>query len=1117
MAVTPSFQYTLASASYVKGAAAAALNGTATVTDGGTVGYQWQQSANNSSWTNISGATGATYTPPTSAAGTVYYRVIATNRVSALYPATNLYPAANLYPNLASSASATSGSAAITVTNPASTPVFSKQPVSASYNQGDGAAALTVAASATYGTISYQWQRSADGASWSNISGATGPSYTPSTAAGGAVYYRAVATSTLDGTTASANSDPALITVYTASAPVWQQNPAGASYLVGDTPAPLTAKATAPRGTITYQWQSSPDGNSWTAISGATGESYTPSAAAAGVTYYRAVATNTVGTSTAQSQSAAAAITVYGASQPVFSIQPAGGEYGLDDPAAPLTVKASAERGTISYQWQRSAGGASWTNISGATGESYTPPTSAEGTVFYRAVATNTVGTSAASAASNSAAIAVYTAAPPVFVKDLVPASYDAGASPAALDGTATVLRGSLGYQWQKSGDANTWEDIPGAVSSQYTPPTGEGGTTYYRVIATNTVGSTTASAESNPAAITVYVAEEPVFSLQPESAVYYENAVPAPLTAQAAAPRGTISYQWQESADGESWTDIPGATSASWTPATGAEGRTLYRIKATNTVGNTTASGYSQAAQITILAAQVPVFLAPLENGSYTKGLVAKKLDGRAETGDGGTITYQWYRGESAEGPFSPIPGANGPQYRPGTLEVGTLWYYVIATNTKETSSRTARSNLAQIVVKRARLTPAERLLDYRRMVQGPFIKLCRLRFLQPDGSTAFALDNNPRNQRNANFIAQGTIHCNLQNGCRRTAEVTLGNLDGDFDFNVNRVWFGQEIAIDEGLILSDGSEYYLQQGIFLPVDPVENLSPASRTMTYQLTDKWAMLDGTLGGRLEGTYQVEAGTGIFPPIAALLAEDRGNGRPVDNIPPVFTEYYNGKTQALPEGGTGALTDAPYTLTVEGGGSKADVILGLAGMVNAWIGYDSAGALRLDPSQDDLLDSDKPVEWQFSMSRAKLLGAAYQSKNTEVYNDYIVVGELLGDAAQPKGRAQNLDPASDTNIRLIGRKTFWMQAPGYGTDTMCRDLAAWKLKRAAAMQKAVTISCGQLFHIRENSLVTIVRTDKPGSPVERHLVMGFSRPLSWSGEMTINAVSVQDLPIATVI
>ena len=55
-----------------------------------------------------------------------------------------------------------------------------------------------------------------------------------------------------------------------------------------------------------------------------------------------------------------------------------------------------------------------------------------------------------------------------------------------------------------------------------------------------------------------------------------------------------------------------------------------------------------------------------------------------------------------------------------------------------------------------------------------------------------------------------------------------------------------------------------------------------------------------------------------------------------------------------------------------------------------------------------------------------------------------------------------------------------------------------------------------MFHIEEGNLVTVVRTDKPGAPVERHLVMGFERPLRSGGPMTITAVSVNDYPNATV-
>ena len=55
-----------------------------------------------------------------------------------------------------------------------------------------------------------------------------------------------------------------------------------------------------------------------------------------------------------------------------------------------------------------------------------------------------------------------------------------------------------------------------------------------------------------------------------------------------------------------------------------------------------------------------------------------------------------------------------------------------------------------------------------------------------------------------------------------------------------------------------------------------------------------------------------------------------------------------------------------------------------------------------------------------------------------------------------------------------------------------------------------------MMHISENNLVEIVRTDKPGSPVERHLIQGYTRPLATNGTMTINAVSVVDFPNATI-
>ena len=118
---------------------------------------------------------------------------------------------------------------------------------------------------------------------------------------------------------------------------------------------------------------------------------------------------------------------------------------------------------------------------------------------------------------------------------------------------------------------------------------------------------------------------------------------------------------------------------------------------------------------------------------------------------------------------------------------------------------------------------TQSQRWQAYLSALKTNFTKICKLEFLQPDRSVAYVLDNNPRNKRSGAFIQNGNLRVNLQNGQRRQASVNIVNLDGEYDYAVNKVWFGQEIRLSEGLILPDGSEFYLPQGVFLVKDPQE------------------------------------------------------------------------------------------------------------------------------------------------------------------------------------------------------------------------------------------------------------------------------------------------------
>ena len=212
------------------------------------------------------------------------------------------------------------------------------------------------------------------------------------------------------------------------------------------------------------------------------------------------------------------------------------------------------------------------------------------------------------------------------------------------------------------------------------------------------------------------------------------------------------------------------------------------------------------------------------------------------------------------------------------------------------------------------------------------------------------------------------------------------------------------------------------------------------------------------------------------------------------------------------------MTGVPYTIIAGSadGGTFAEVLLELNTIIAGWIGYDCTGALRVDPSQDDIEDSAKPVLWAFTPENSLLFGISETYKNSEVANDIKITGENLT-GGEVWGRVQNFDPASDTNINLIGDRLYKESRAAYWNAEQCVSLAKFYLKRKTVLQKSVTIQSQQMFHLQENSLVSVKRTDKDGSPVEKHLIQSFSIPIATTGNMSIQAVSVNDINLQNIV
>jgi hypothetical protein len=282
--------------------ASVSLSVTAGVTDGGTLSYQWYESASASASDGTLVASTETYTAPTDTVGIFYYYAVVTNT--------------NTTVNGGQTSAATSAVAVITVNNiiNAETPVVSVGPSSGTYSRY-ASVSLSVTANVTDGgTLSYQWYSNTSNSNTGGDLVASSETYTVPTDAVGIFYYYAVVTNTntaVNGAqTVSAPSGAAVITVFVTNAatPLISLQPQSSAYSQ-NAPASLSVAANVSDGGIlSYQWFSNTTNSNTggTEIPSETSDTYTAPNDTVATSYYYAVVTNT-NTAVDGSQTAAAA------------------------------------------------------------------------------------------------------------------------------------------------------------------------------------------------------------------------------------------------------------------------------------------------------------------------------------------------------------------------------------------------------------------------------------------------------------------------------------------------------------------------------------------------------------------------------------------------------------------------------------------------------------------------------------------------------------------------------------------------------------------------------------------------------------------------------------------
>jgi len=477
----------------------------------GTPSYQWYSNTvnNNTTGTIIPGATGISYTPPTSTVGTTYYYCVITQT--------------------GSGCSVTSSTAAVIVN---AGPSFTDQPASSSVCLGGNPTLLTVAYTNGAGTPSYQWYVNTVNSTVGGtaISGATNPSYQPPAIVVGTKYYYCVITFSSGGCS-NITSNIAQVDITPAPTITTQPTPSQSMCVGGMLSSPLSVSYSGGSGTPSYQWYSNttPSTTGGTIISGATSSTYTPPAYTSSGNYYYYAVVSLSGSGCSGATSDIATVTVL--ADPVVTTQPLATQT-LCQNASPanLGVAISGGTGTPSYQWYSNTvnNNTTGTLIPGATGLSYTPPTSAVGTTYYYCVITQTG--SGCSVTSSTAAVIVN--AGPSFTDQPASSSVCLGGNPTLLTVAYTNGAGTPSYQWYVNTVNSTvgGTAISGATNPSYQPPAIVVGTKYYYCVITFSSGgcsnitSNIAQVETNPIPLITSPLEDSVCSRNPFSYTITSN-----------------------------------------------------------------------------------------------------------------------------------------------------------------------------------------------------------------------------------------------------------------------------------------------------------------------------------------------------------------------------------------------------------------------------------------------------------------------------------------------------------------------------------------------------------------------------------------------------------------
>ncbi|HLY68678.1 MAG TPA: DUF6443 domain-containing protein, partial [Puia sp.] len=454
----------------------------------------------------------------------------------------------------------------------------------------------------------------------------------------------------------------------------------------GSTPATLNCSVATGGGcspSYTYQWQQSTDGVNFSSNGIAT-QNLAFSAGLTQTMYYKRKVTESVSNTTAYSNIATVVVNpppiIPGATAPTYQLTNTYTTTPINITSAPASLASctGSDNSCFSYQWQQSTDHTTWTSITGANDLGYNPgsglPTV---TTYYRLQVQSGSQTAYSTVDTIQSQNCVIGGPVECWVGQTVTYYYYYGSPISSYVWNPSTGCTIIGPDTAVATLTVQWTQQLAGLQPINLSYTGHNLTLYVDV----------KNYALNPGSLKI----PNILTEQDSSIALY------PSPAFGGGCLGSYAYQWQQSLDSVTYTDISGKTATSLIVSP-PQTNMYYRRKVS--CGTT---GYTDTTHVTLYPHFNPGTISSANADSIGWNTVPAILTGTNATGGFDSLyTFQWYYSVDHINYYSIGTGGEDLNYQPSAL-AGTTYYYRAATN----NGTTRNSNILTVLVKIVQYNP--------------------------------------------------------------------------------------------------------------------------------------------------------------------------------------------------------------------------------------------------------------------------------------------------------------------------------------------------------------------------------------------------------------------------